>query len=65
MKKFKIGSYQLVETKKWVPFGMLRDKIKFQEVDVPPKYRFDTKEEADKFFRGLCIKKGYIEDIDQ
>ena len=46
MKKFKIGSYQLTETKKWAPCGTLfefieGDKMKITEADVfPPEYRF-------------------------
>ncbi len=73
MKKFKINSYQSIETKKWAPSGTLFEfidgnKIKIEEADVfPPKpeYRFNTKEEADKFFREHFIKEGYIEDIDK
>ncbi|MCK5096275.1 MAG: hypothetical protein KAR24_02890 [Candidatus Pacebacteria bacterium] len=70
MKKFKIGSYQLTETKKWAPCGTLfefieGDKMKITEADVfPPEYRFDTEEEADEFFREHFLKEGYIEDIE-
>jgi hypothetical protein len=69
MKKFKIGSYQLVDTKKWAPCGTLFElidnkKINIQEADIfPPQFRFDTKEDADKFFREYFSKRGYIEDI--
>ena len=69
MKKFKVNSYQLSETKKWAPCGVLFEsaegnKMNIQEADVfPPEYRFDTKEKADKFFREHFIKDGYIEDI--
>lgn len=71
MKKFKVASYQLLETKKWAPSGTLfelisGDKLRVQEADVfPPEYRFDTKEEADNFFRKHFLNQGYIEEIDK
>ena len=71
MKKFKVGSYQLPETKKWAPCGTLFElidgnRMNVQEADVfPPEYRFDIKEEANKFFRNHYLEKGYIEDIDK
>ena len=71
MKKFKVSSYQLTETKKWAPCGTLFELIdggnmNIQEADVfPPEYRFDTKEEADKFFKDHFQNKGYTEDINK
>ena len=71
MKKFKINSYQLTKTKKWAPCGTLFEvvdggRMKIQEADIfPPEYRFDTREEADKFFKEHFQKEGYIEDIDK
>lgn len=68
MKKFIVGSYQLVETKKWAPSGTIFEsingnKINVQEADVfPPEFRFDTKEEADAFFREYFSKRGFTED---
>ena len=58
MKKFKVNSYQLSETKKWAPSGTLFElidgnKMNIQEADVfPPKpeYRFNTKEDADTHY---------------
>lgn len=69
MKVFKVGSYQLLETKKWAPSGVLFDysdgsKVGIQEADIfppNPEFRFDTKEDADEYFRNYFIKLGYSE----
>ena len=57
----KLASYQLAN-KKWVP-----QYIKFtqngDELNEQPHSwdkEFDSKEEADKYALGYCIKKGYI-----
>ncbi|MDP2736217.1 MAG: hypothetical protein Q8O59_00315 [bacterium] len=71
MKKFKVGSCFLTETKKWSPCGTLFDlvdggRVNVQEADVfPPEYRFNTKEGADNFFRENYLKEGYVESIDK
>lgn len=60
-----MNSYQLLETKKWVPAGMVfkqvnGESLKAQEASIPQE-KFDTKEEADNFLREYFIKNGYIE----
>lgn len=65
MNSFQANSYQLVETKKWAPAGMLfmsgAGTIKIQESEFSPEHRFDTKEEADNFFRKHYLAKGFTE----
>ena len=71
MKKFIVNSYQIIETQKWVPCGTLfetvdEDKINIQEADIfPPEFRFDTKDEADKFFRNYFSQRDYNEDTNK
>lgn len=68
MKKFIVNSYQLTENKKWAPCGTLFEsingnRINIQEADIfPPKFRFDTKEEADNYFRNWFLERGYTEE---
>ena len=67
MKYFETASYQILDTGKWAPGGMLfeiinGDKMNIQEADIfPPEFRFDTREESDNFFREYFIQRGYIE----
>jgi len=65
MNTFQISSFQLSESKKWVPAGVLfRDNNgtrNIQEVEFPSEYRFNTKEDADNFFRDYYFKEGFIE----
>ena len=67
MKCFEISSYQLLQTQKWASSGTLFEmidggKVNIQEGDVfSPEFRFNTREEADDFFREYFLQKGYIE----
>jgi hypothetical protein len=65
MNTFKVGSFQLVESKKWAPAGILMTgeggSVNFQEIEFGPEHRFNTKEEADNFFRQHYTAKGYTE----
>lgn len=67
MKKFTVGSYQLRDVEKWVPSGSTFEvingaKVNITEADIfHPEHRFDTKEEADQFFRDHFLSKGYEE----
>lgn len=65
MNSFKVGSYQLVKTNKWVPAGNIfidnNNTRNIQEIDFPPENRFNTKDEANNFFREYYLREGYIE----
>lgn len=66
MKNFEVRSYLLTESKKWAPYGILFESIdggksNNKEMDLSQLNRFDTKEEADNFFKKYYQKKGYIE----
>ncbi len=68
MSQFRVNSYQLLESKKWVPAGMISvdinwDTIRYKEVDLSAEERFDTKEEADDFFREWFTRNGDVEII--
>jgi len=65
MNTFSVGSFQLKESQKWVPAGTLfsvdQDRMNIQEIEFSPEHGFDTKEEADNFFRSRYIAQGYTE----
>jgi len=65
MNKFEVDSYQLAESKKWVPAGTLfvisDNKMDIQKSEFSPEHRFDTRKEADEVFRNYYLKKGFIE----
>lgn len=65
MKTFQIESFQLIESKKWMPAGILswddNNGSGIQEVEFPPKFCFGTKEEADNFFRNYYSKVKFVE----
>lgn len=60
IKKIEAKAYQLLETKKWVPSGLVFDPsgghVNIQEFDLASEgYFFDTKEEADIFFSSYLM----------
>ena len=67
MNSFKVASFQLIESKKWVPAGTLftfpgdPSTVQIQQVEFNPKFRFDTKNEADQFFKNHYMQKGFTE----
>lgn len=65
MNTFRVGSFQLVESKKWAPAGTLSsmegDRVSIQEIEFGPEHRFDTEEEANNFLRSHYSTKGYTE----
>lgn len=67
MNTFSVNSYQLAESKKWAPAGTLfsvdQGIMNIQEIEFSPEHRFDTKEEADNFFRRHYVAQGYVEKI--
>ena len=68
MNTFMVGSFQLVESKKWVPAGTImtgeEESVNIQEIEFSPEHRFDTKEEADNFFREHYTIQGYTEKME-
>jgi len=66
MKKIIIQSLHLKKINKWHPNGYLRKAVPPEGfIDSPisfPKIHFDTKEEANNYFKDYFIKQGYKED---
>ncbi len=65
MKKFDVASYQLAETKKWIPAGTLikfisnSGNVEYTEVEIREK-EFETKEEANSYFIDYYKSKGFM-----
>lgn len=68
MNTFKVGSLQLKKDRKWAPAGTLftRDgtSLSIQEDEFGAEYRFNTREEADDYFRSYYLAKGYKEEVE-
>ncbi len=55
-------SYQLQESKKWIPRGTVVIDGEVNIVEMRDK-EFDTQKEANKFFADYYTEKGFVENI--
>lgn len=61
MKKFRVNSLQLAETKRWIPTGSLLEPYGVATQISFDDNSFETKDEADEHFSKYYMSRGYTE----